>query len=413
MTRWHRFVWAGFIPFATQGGCIHGPAAMHVGHARYNEAIHRTTSEQLLLNLLRLKYREPVLFLDIGSVAAQFTFRQAGGVGATLNENVGAPPINPDILRLSGDVTYQEQPTITFTPLQGDDFVNRLLTPLRLETIVLLARSGWSIDRVLRLTVQQANGLDNATSASGPTPAVAPQYEAFARMSRAFRNLQRDGRLVIGYDVVPTVLSKSVPAVAVSAADVIQAAREGYRFRPIDDGSGYALWGETRRLSWRIPPAAADTPEVREIVDLLGLAPDRNAYDIRARAGDSPSGAPPGSRTEINITPRSLMGTLFYLSQAIETPESHARRGVVTTTLDRDGQPFDWKSVTGDLLRVHVHTAAGDDPAVSVRYRGHRFYIDDTDLSSKATFSLLGQLFALQAGSEPGATPVLTLPIGG
>jgi hypothetical protein len=50
--------------------------------------------------------------------------------------------------------------------------------------------------------------------------------------------------------------------------------------------------------------------------------------------------------------------------------------------------------------------------AVAVQYRGSWFYIDDADLGSKATFSLLSQLFALQAGKVAGIAPLLTLPLG-
>jgi hypothetical protein len=50
---------------------------------------------------------------------------------------------------------------------------------------------------------------------------------------------------------------------------------------------------------------------------------------------------------------------------------------------------------------------------VAVRYRGNWFSIDDSDLASKSTFSLLMQLLALQAGEIRSTAPVLTLPVGG
>ena len=50
---------------------------------------------------------------------------------------------------------------------------------------------------------------------------------------------------------------------------------------------------------------------------------------------------------------------------------------------------------------------------VSIRYRNHWFYIEDNDLNSKSTFSLLVQLYDLQSGDAKGSAPVLTLPIGG
>lgn len=394
-------------------GCALGPSALRASRLPYNEVIQQTANEQLLLNLARLRYREGPVFLEVGSVAAQFAFEDLANISGTINENIPGEPINPDVLQLGGVVRYQEQPTITFSPLQGDDFVRRLLSPLQLETVVLLSRSGWSLDRVLRLTVQQMNGLNNARRGSGPTPDQAPQYEQFARVSSLLRKLQVMGMLQIGYESRPLPLSEPVPAEAVTATDIIDAAREGYRFEAVDDAR-VVLTGTSEVLVWRIAPAIADLPEVRQIIELLDLEPGRDAYELRlAAASASDPREASGGRTRIDVTTRSLMGTLFYLSHAIEVPDKHRERGLVTTTVDPQGRVFDWARVTGDLLRVHSRAMPPRSAAVAVRYAGQWFFIDNSDLTSKSTFALLGQLFALQAGAEVGPAPVLTLPIGG
>ena len=74
--------------------------------------------------------------------------------------------------------------------MQGAELVERLLAAVGLATSVLLNRSGWSIDRVLRLTPQGINGVDNARSASGPTPSLPPSYEQFAKVPGQLRVLQ-------------------------------------------------------------------------------------------------------------------------------------------------------------------------------------------------------------------------------
>ena len=394
-------------------GCVLGPEAVRVSRARYNEVLQRTTNEQLLLNLVRLQYRDAPSFLEIGSVAAQFRFEQSATIGGRLNENIPAQPLNPDWLDLGGRVGYTEQPTVTFVPLQGDDFVNRLLSPLRLDTVVLLTRSGWRIDRVFHLMLQGINGLDNAAGASGPTPSAAPRYERFARVAAAFRRLQQNGLLELGYEAQPTELSAPLPAEQVLAADVVLAARDGNRFQPTDDGRTVVLTGTTNVLVWRIPAEAGDGEDVAEIVDLLGLRPAQQRYEVRETAGVVASRQPAGKREHIAVATRSLMGTMFYLSQSVIVPRAHREAGVVTTTLDAKGEPFDWARVVGELLRVRSQSAAPSAATVTVRYRGHWFYIADADLQSKSTFGLLIQLFALQAGTESRAAPVLTLPVGG
>ena len=118
-------------------------------------------------------------------------------------------------------------------------------------------------------------------------------------------------------------------------------------------------------------------------------------------------------RYELKIEPRSLMGTLYFLSHGIHVPEKHVEQGLVTTTRYEWGDPFDWNQVTGDLLQVCCQKRKPKAAAVSVKYRGYWFYIPDSHLSSKSTFTLLLQLFELQAGGgAEGAKPVLTLSVG-
>ncbi|MBN2560150.1 MAG: hypothetical protein JXQ75_04395 [Phycisphaerae bacterium] len=395
---------------ASLSGCVAGPTALKVSRVRYNEAIQKTRKEQLLLNLVRLQYRDEPLFLDVGSVAAQFSFRGSGDVSGRLNEG---PPPNPHYLDLGVGFGFEEKPTITLTPLQGKDFAERLLTPLQLDLMALLGRSGWSIDRVLRLTVQEMNGLDNASSASGPTPTAPPRYEKYARVCGLFRRLQKDGLLQIGYEARQSDLVAPLPVENISLLDAVDAVNKGYSLRSSDDGRSLVLTGTSQALVWRIPPAAAGLPEVQELVELLGLAPGRSSYDIQLGIGEQsgPSLAANG-RTVITMTTRSLMGALFYLSQAIEVPQEHRDGGLVTTTLCDTGQPFDWTCVTGDLLRVHSRRVRPKGAAVAVEHWGHWYYIDNADLTSKSTLALLGQLFALQAGGAASVAPVLTLPVG-
>ena len=85
----------------------------------------------------------------------------------------------------------------------------------------------------------------------------------------------------------------------------------------------------------------------------------------------------------------------------------------MTRTLDENGEPFDWSKVTEGLMRIRSCDAKSppENACVAVLYRGSWFYIEDSDLASKSTFSLLTQLFALQAGTTSSAGPILTLDI--
>ncbi len=392
-------------------GCLHGPTALRASRVRYNEVIRLTTDEQLLLNLVRLQYREAPYFLEVGNVSTQFAFTGSGNVGGTINE--GPNPINPDVLGIGGEVGFEERPTVTFSPLQGREFVNKLLSPVSPETVVMLSRSGWRIDRVLRLTVENINGLDNASAASGPTPDRAPRYESFARVCELFRSLQQSGKLEMGYESRTTNLAGPLPSDRVSFSDVMGAAAKGLQVDASDDGRFVTIKATTQQMVWRVPAAAGDSDDVEELVKILGLTPNQPFYEIKLGGGAIADEQGIGrDGTTIHVATRSLMGALFYLAQAVEVPQSHRDRGLVTQTQDEQGREFDWRLVTGNLLRVHVQALPPTRDAISVRYRGFWYYIDEADLNSKSTFVLLGQLFALQAGGADSVSPVLTLPVG-
>lgn len=395
------------------GGCVFGPTALRMSRSQYNEAINQTTNEQLLLNLVRLRYRDVPFMLEVGSVSAQFELRQEAGVTGTLNENVGPNPINPDVLELSGAAVFVDRPTVTFTPVQGQEFVQRLATPLSLDTVVLLQRSGWSSERVFRLTVQQMNGLDNATRATGPTPDAVPPYRDFERLCRLIRSLTLRRQLTFGYVTEDEPLSAPVPAAAVDGQALVAAARDGFKFTAVPDG-GYLLTGPRPRLRLSITEQGLETDEAREMFSLLGLNAGQAHFDVTQSGAElSVATAPAGERKEIFIATRALLGMMFFLSHGIEVPPAHERAGLVTVTRDEAGQPFDWTMILEDQFHVRSRRMPPRSASVAVKHRGYWFYIPDDDLNTKATFMLLSQVITLQAGVEAGGGPVLTLPVGG
>lgn len=112
-----------------------------------------------------------------------------------------------------------------------------------------------------------------------------------------------------------------------------------------------------------------------------------------------------------NLGPRAVQAGRGDYDQVLR--DTNDEQGLVNVTRHADGAPFDWAAMTDGLMQIRASDAYPQQAAVRVRDRGHWYYIDDADLDSKSTFSLLVQLFALQAGGSEGARPVLTLPVGG
>jgi len=164
-------------------------------------------------------------------------------------------------------------------------------------------------------------------------------------------------------------------------------------------------------LVLRLAPEARELPAVRELTRLLRLAPGKTQYPLLyAQQVVEDEGRQ--DLQYLRVETRSLLGMLFFLAEAIEVPERDTHAGKVTITRSETGEPFDWRQVTGGLLRVRAASARPLGAVIAVRYRGSWFYIDDVDLMSKSIFSLLSQLFALQAGKTERMLPILTLPIG-
>ena len=339
-----------------------GPASVRTGRASYNIVIQQTNNEQLLLNLVRLRYRDTPYFLEVSSIATTFDFTASASGSALL------PSSESNIYDLGTGLSFSEQPTVSYTPLQGEGFVTQLMSPVDLNTIILLYRSGWSVERIFQVCLQSINGVKNAPSASGPTPDYVPKYEQFREVAGLLRQLQIQDVLEMGRE--PSV-DPNNPIVKIRIAD-----------------------------------EARESSQVERLCVLLGLERGRTDYYLTAEAGS-------GGKDRIAVVPRSLMGSLFYVSQGVEVPPGDERAGRVTVTRDEQGGRFDWSQVVGGLMAIHSSGQQPKYPYADVRYRGNWFYIDDSDLASKSTFSLLMQLFALQAGEIKSTAPVLTLPVGG
>jgi hypothetical protein len=346
------------------GGGI-GPGAMRSNRIHYNMAVQQTDAQELLLNLVRLRYRDTPVFLEVASISANLKFQADADAGGLI------PSSGTNVVTLGAGVAYEESPTMTYTPLRGKQFVTQMLEPVKLEILLLLSYSGWSVERVFRLLVQEINGVRNAPTASGPTPVIRPEFRRFRRVSKLLRALQL-------HDLVDLSTAPS-------------------------DAGGDDKKGPGRRIFLLLKPEALERAETQELVELLSLTPGRRYYEIVSRVGQI-------NPDQISVVPRSVTAAMYYASQAVEVHQEDEEKGCVTVTLDAEGNRFDWKEVTEDFFYVQSR-AEPTDAYVSINYRGHWFFISDADLESKSTFVLLTTVLALQAGGVPSTGPVLTLPV--
>lgn len=344
------------------GGCATlGAQTLPDVQAAYNDQLALTSDTQFLLNIVRLRYRDTPAFLDVASLTTQQTLASTVGVtGNSGNVLMPAPTLGGS---MTGSVSVT--PTTTFVPIRGDDFVKRLVAPVTLQTVTMVASSGWSIARVMHLTVDRINTLSNAPSATGPTPTLPPDTESFIDLIRALRSLQLDEDLSLGI-------------VREESGD------SGLLF--LDDDPS--------------------NPEAITIVrTLLSLPRDISRFRLTEDFTRREVGV-------LRVRLRSVLGAMFYLSQGVDVPERHERERLVTVTRTADGRRFDWNRVLDGTFHVRVSEREPDRAAVKVKHRDHWFFIGDDDLESKSTFMLLIQLFNMQAGRASLPVPLLTIPAG-
>ena len=111
----------------------------------YDRGTADSVSKQLLLNIARARHNEPMHFTAISSITATYKFGVNAGLGGALTGERGGL-----LVPLIGAIA-EENPTISITPMQGEEFTGRLLTPFSEQKLTLLLRQNYDVDSLLRL----------------------------------------------------------------------------------------------------------------------------------------------------------------------------------------------------------------------------------------------------------------------
>ena len=393
-----------------------GPSALQQSRLQYNEVVKATTEEQLLLNIVRLRYTDTPSSLAVSSIAAQFEltknfqltpFFVASGAEVAKSYSAILPQLG---------IGGADRPTFSLTPVDDQEFTRKLFTPLPLDGLIYLAKTTWPISTVFRLYLENLNWISNAQTASGPTPKAEPVFQDFLGGVRAMQALQDRGQLVFGVEDRSESQGGPLPAASVTAKDVIEAAKNGYEYRLDDKGATWTLFKKTPQPVLLLDPEAADSAEMRELARAFKLKPGLVKFPITQEAfSPFPSTYPKEGVLGIDVETRSLLQALYYVGQGVDIPAEHAEGGLVTVTREASGRPFDWQRLLEGLF--HVYSAKADtrplNAHVAALYKGYWFYIDERDQDSKSTFSLLLELSRLEVIGKTGAGPLFTIPLSG
>jgi hypothetical protein len=346
------------VPLGLLCGCSAiGASTVARDRFDYGTAITESWKRQALLNIVKLRYLDPPVFVDVGQIVAGYTLETAVAAGAAASGDPAGAAVGGLSGSLGGSARFTDRPTITYTPLTGNRFVRALMTPLDPNGVFSTIAAGWPADQVLRVAVTTLNGLDNLrTTPGGP---IEPDPR-FLRVAHLMRDIQRSGSISM------------------------RVRRQG------EAGAGTLLVIRTDPA----PEVAAMAAEMRTLLRL-----DPNAREFQLAFGAAAQDA-----TELAVVTRSVLHIMQAMAAGVDVPETDVAEGRAVPGLPPGAD-------SGRLIAIRSSASAPDDAFVAVHYRDRWFWIDDRDLASKRALSFMMMLFTLSdpAGDEKG--PTLTIPI--
>ncbi len=374
-------------------GCAIGPDRLASSRMAYNDAVQITEQRELLLNIVRLRYHETPEFLAINSISSQFELNSTVGINSEFDGDGDLGSIQPQ-----AELGFAERPTITFTPQQGQEFTGQLIAPVGPETLYRLIEYGWGLDRIFELAVRQINsvgtpiGQAREASESVSSPAL-------RRVISSLAEWQRRGRVTLKMRDQFEAVSPPVPASAVAAADIVEAANGGYRV--LAEDNGYVLAQKTFRLTLHVDASLAQTVEWQRLARDLDIDPDRHSYEIDL--DDRRSQRARNTSDTLYLATRSPLGIMAYLAQGVAVPLADVQRHKVA--------PIETSKTS--LFRIQTADDKPRNASLAVPHRGRWFYMQADDLASRRSLGALISLLRLEleAGGAQNV-PTLTLPVG-
>ena len=394
---------AGLLTCVILTGCAIGPASLERDYPLYSQTMRDIQDEHLLLNLVRLRYLETPVFLQLTSITttyeidanANVSVIDDAGAGTTRGAGIGGG--------------YRETPTFTYSLPDSQEFFGRMVAKLSTDQLAPLAMTG--AGGYFRLGLTRINGLENVSVYSGWTDEEPASYAEFNEALRIMQELERDGLIDFTYNLTARVASSPFDELGEysSMPDGEQAGMEFWK--NADDQWVARVRKRTPYL--RLAGASINDPRGLRLRELLKLDPQKYSFPIvdvdfsvtemaRIRDGRPAAAFDPEAKFgEIVIVNRSMFEILGIASRSVEVPDEHVQAG--TAVADED--------VLGDMLTIKSSQEKPASAAVAVQHKGVWFYIAANDLSSKMTLLRLHSLFEVTAGRVSGAEPILTIPV--
>ena len=343
-------------------GCIGiGPATVARDRFDYTTAVADSWKRQMLLNIIKIRYGDAPIFLDVASIINQYqlTTDLNASFGWQYPFGVGIGPANSQKLGIDGN--FVDRPTVTYTPLTGESFARKMMTPIAPVTVMSLVEAGYPIDVVFRILVQSVNGIQNSYGGAARARKADPEFYTLLEL---LRQNQASGAVAL-------------------------------RVKKTEDEGGALVMIFRKRVDKEVEKRA------REVRRLIGLKEDIREFKVVY-------GAEPANDEEIALLTRSIIEILTDISATAEVPAAHVAEQRVLPTMELEGE-----GIKGSMVRILYSREKPRDDFAAVPYRDCWFWIDDRDYKSKKLFSFLMFIMTLtETGGKEGA-PIVTINAGG
>ena len=380
--------------------CSIGPSAIRTNHLNYNDAVISATSEELLLNIVRMRYNDPTQWMSISSINSSFEVELGiGGQGGVSGATVSGSGV--------GNLGYRDAPTITFAPRQGEQLAQQMLMPVSVTNVGYLSNAGWPFSWVALLLIENIQGI-GSFDISTHYP-IRGQTAEFLRTIDLIDELESQDKIVVGFLKYHDPWNDApVPGSTVTAQSYIASAETGNVFVTEDGGKTFDYSTNDNEPMLILRRSAREEPDMKELTALLDLEYNKDSF-MFARATTIEQ--PPKPSSSLYIRTRSFSSVLRLLSHGVDVPPKDIQAGICTKSIAGSPEYLIEKQVR-DGFNVKVSKKQPTTASVAVPYRGMWFYIDDANHNSKQTFMLLSELFNLQISAGTQNTgPVLTIPV--
>ena len=332
-----------------------GPGTVKRDRIDYIGAVADSWKHQTLLNIVRIRYADAPVFLDVASLISSYTLQtQVTLSGEIITDETGSF-FNP-----TASALYEDKPTISYTPLTGDKFAKALLRPITPTAIFSLIQAGYPADFVLRSTVRAINSIYNR-SAEGAV--LRPADPDFYPLLAALRRIQQAGAL-------------------------------GLRFEKREPDE-VTLVSFPRQVG----------PDLQRDIDfafrVMKLKPNDKGELLLS------FGATQSAPNDIALLSRSMFEILIEIAAGIDVPPDDVAQGRTAPS------PESSRATSEEdrpMVPIHAGPTRPANAYFAVHYRDSWYWIDDRDFTAKRGFTFLMLFFSLAETGAAYTGPVLTVP---